>query len=1008
LSAKEPDWMERMRRVMPDPAVQEAFIAAASTWTRVKGQDLTKAEHLAHIESYLQKAEQGEYTTVLHEGALSRRGRVTQVCVTARTIGMDVLLIRPPTVHDRTRWKLVGGKQASVDLEATSDVASVLQQTLASMRVLGDRLPDTDTAREEALMETKEQPLDTLAGMVLTGVRELNEEAPFMTVLPMADGSFLTYDSGHGFHVVERPEPNTSGCYILLDATCTEVHHNRNPEPNGHEKYPGIPRDSWLMYLGGTLVDALGRFDASQPVTMLDGTPDQRWIPLTSTVVEWLSEDPLKVIPHRLLYEQHHVLEGPITMASAHHVASFVESFVVPNNENDGATLRRLDDLSESILNKQTSLKEREQLVEDTGKQGFARFNKQEHVDLRKKKGVQARWCDGHVLIDDHRGYVIFDDTPSTTEAQRQRTHGNALHNRSDQFAFSRNSGKIWDRNKMPHHFRYRQQKRASRSIMLDTLEGLHLVARARDLRKKKETVLKETACGELLERLQPIHSSMDEDIPSIGLYLPIRSLHGAKNDRRFSAFTDISDEDMKGYIRSLNHLEDLPDGKIPEKMIADIEERAGGLYWSTLMQRTQTAWEIMHSTPCHRCNVARGTPCHENSPSFYHTEKFDFKGREHKKLVHKSLIHEAIRDHVLRDFLSLMDGGYTLPAKAYWAEEELRPGFRSGGVRSLSEPLHPALENGKKTHTVPPRPFSCNHRKDAACKKPINWDELVRAHINPAHRQNLNVQSKREERGTGSKGGRVREYISSDEGTEPPLTMQNLMADVVKRELALRTFQWSERLGRLDGQTTWGERLLWEYITAAPEKSVRTVAIDAPTRHNEVLVPLLNFSTRYIDEDHPAPRFNLPRSTLDGERPKTVLKQSEASWVWSRRRLEPSVVGGILPIVTPDLSMSDLVNLVCANGVGVAVAIDAWNVVDESTLPEEERCCSADVEWYITPKLFDDCEPQCHRTFGGFLGRLASTHRLHLQAHEVVHERRLLGVLRLETVLEWLFSSAA
>jgi len=1007
LSANEPDWMERMRRIMPDPAVQEAFIAAASTWTRVRGKNLTKADHIAHIKSYLQKAEQGEYTTVLHEGALLRRGRVTQVCVTARAFGMDVLMIRPPTVHERTRWKLVGGKQAFVDLDVESNVATVLQQTLTSMRVLGDPIPDTDVAREEALVETNEHCLAPLAGMVLTGVRELNEEAPFMTVLPLADGSFLTYDTEHGFQVVERPEPNESGCYILLDASCAEVHHNRNPEPIGHEKYPGIPRDSWLMYLGGTLVDALGRFDASKPVTMLDRTPDQRWIPLTSTVVEWLSEDPLKVIPHRLLYEQHRLHEGPITMASAHHVASFVESFVVPNNENDGATLRRLDDLTESILNKHTSLEDRKDLVEDTGKKGFARFSEQKHVDLRKKKGVQARWCDGHVLIDDHRGYVIFDDTPSTTEEQRLRTHGNALHNRSDQFAFSRNSGKIWDRNKMPHHFRYRQQKRASRSIMLDTLEGLHLVARARDLRKKKETALKETACGELRERLQPIDSSMDEEIPSIDLILPICSFQGVMNDRKFSAFTDISDEDMKGYIRSLNHLEDLRDGKIPEKMIAEIEERAGELYWSTLMQRTQTAWEIMHSTPCHRCNVARGTPCHENSPSIYHTEKFAFMGREHKKLVHKSLIHEAIRDHVLRDFLSQMAGDYTLPTKQYWAEEGKRPGFRSGGVRSLSEPLHPALVNGKRTHTVPPRPFSCNHRKDAACKKPINWDEVVKAHINPAHRQNLNVQAKQEDRGTGSKGGRVREYISSDEGTEPPLTIQNLMADVVKRELALRRFQWNERLGRLDGQTTWGERLLWEHITAAPEKRVRTVAIDAPTQHQDVLVPLLTFSTRTNDDDHPAPRFNLPKSTLNGKRPKTVLRPSETSWVWSRRSVDPSVVGGILPIVTPDLSMSDLVNLVCTNGVGVAVAIDAWFVVDEGTLPEDERCCSADEEWYITPRLFEESEPQCHRTFGGFLGRLASTHRLHLQSHEVVHERRLLGVIRLETVLEWLFSKA-
>ena len=108
----------------------------------------------------------------------------------------------------------------------------------------------------------------------------------------------------------------------------------------------------------------------------------------------------------------------------------------------------------------------------------------------------------------------------------------------------------------------------------------------------------------------------------------------------------------------------------------------------------------------------------------------------------------------------------------------------------------------------------------------------------------------------------------------------------------------------------------------------------------------------------------------------------------------------GVLPIVPPDVTMGELLDVLCMNGVGVAISIDAWR--DRGSEPGVIRYPPADTTWYITKELFSE-QPPAYQTFGSFLSYLDAKDRLGLKADDVEHERRLFGVLLLEDALDYI-----
>ena len=95
---------------------------------------------------------------------------------------------------------------------------------------------------------------------------------------------------------------------------------------------------------------------------------------------------------------------------------------------------------------------------------------------------------------------------------------------------------------------------------------------------------------------------------------------------------------------------------------------------------------------------------------------------------------------------------------------------------------------------------------------------------------------------------------------------------------------------------------------------------------------------------------------------------------------------------------MGELLDIAAMNGIGVAVAIDAWSA---NGLPEtDEMFGTADTDWYINGDLFGENEPPAYRTYGSFLGALNTNKQLNIEVDQVKHERRILGVLLLDELL--------
>jgi hypothetical protein len=95
---------------------------------------------------------------------------------------------------------------------------------------------------------------------------------------------------------------------------------------------------------------------------------------------------------------------------------------------------------------------------------------------------------------------------------------------------------------------------------------------------------------------------------------------------------------------------------------------------------------------------------------------------------------------------------------------------------------------------------------------------------------------------------------------------------------------------------------------------------------------------------------------------------------------------------------MGELLDLAAMNGIGVAVAIDAWSA---NGLPETgDMFGPADTEWYISSDLFGKNEPPVYRTYGSFLGALNANKQLDIEVDQVKHERRIFGVLLLDELL--------
>ncbi|MDA8594567.1 hypothetical protein N9M86_00340 [Euryarchaeota archaeon] len=246
------------------------------------------------------------------------------------------------------------------------------------------------------------------------------------------------------------------------------------------------------------------------------------------------------------------------------------------------------------------------------------------------------------------------------------------------------------------------------------------------------------------------------------------------------------------------------------------------------------------------------------------------------------------------------------------------------------------------------------------------------------------------------------------------PFTVQSNMFGSVSRTVHRMVWQKVDRYSMKihDGAVPIEERLLWEFIT--PQKSITTVPVDREEPNEKYdQLDILSFK--------PDPTSGTRFKHVDAEqvnekgqmRPNSILSPADnRMWTWKhsgpRSYLEHgALIGeGKLPIISPDSSLREAIEIATSNGIGVAIGIDAWFldediVADSKTKSVPSSRCLEDERWHIEERLFDASERGIGaRTFCGFMARLHKEKRLNIASKKVLQERRVYGILLLEDML--------
>jgi len=289
----------------------------------------------------------------------------------------------------------------------------------------------------------------------------------------------------------------------------------------------------------------------------------------------------------------------------------------------------------------------------------------------------------------------------------------------------------------------------------------------------------------------------------------------------------------------------------------------------------------------------------------------------------------------------------------------------------------------------------------------------ITETHLLPAGLRNKS--------GNKTSKGKTSAYLSTS-STEPPLVLQNQFYSILKRDLELvknirikaGNLHYDLAKTRQTSNSTTNQLLIWECLTNNKKESITTVAIDEPRDGEKITVPILkittdekikknrfNFKSREIQQSN-----NICQGTIFDQPLKTnrVLEQSNLQWNWNRNKRIGDDFAGILPIITPDFSIQEAMEIASLNGVGVAISIDSWEDMGNQDYQIEYGCM--DHSWYIDENLFDSSEPKLHRTFCSFVRYLSDSHQLNIKQSSVKHSRRIFGILLLNDLLECFTSS--
>jgi len=240
-----------------------------------------------------------------------------------------------------------------------------------------------------------------------------------------------------------------------------------------------------------------------------------------------------------------------------------------------------------------------------------------------------------------------------------------------------------------------------------------------------------------------------------------------------------------------------------------------------------------------------------------------------------------------------------------------------------------------------------------------------------------------------------------------PSLTQQVRLFSAQRRLLHRKQEENYDRYSFVEATPSRNSRLLWEWVTSMEASDFSTVAIDdyqdVDGLHS---VPVLSMEATQIDEQ----RFRFNESdTLRTSSLQERFVQTDDVWWWGETcpvrqegieawlETASSGVGwGKLPIVSPDVSLKEAMDIAAMSGGYVAVGIDAY-IWDGPQGPRNQQLSRDDEAWKISESLFADDNARISKDMNENEITITRTLPQSIsQTPPLFVQRRLLGVLRL------------
>jgi hypothetical protein len=954
---KQSDWKELAKGVFQDQSVAESFIALADSWTGSREKTFSNHENdkLAHISAYLNKQKNGEYITEVSrdkgKSSVIRRVCVGQACITVNVKGNDYVLIQPPSKENRYQWKLPGGKLHQSDRGRA--------KVLASNPIIKKFLQKT----------ASEKSFYNLIESMTTTLRELNEELPFTTLLKFVDKDDQVWVSAQVNEDISKTEYkihnnlsfiDISKPYIELNSDEFYKYKNRRPEKPGKEKYHGIRLESELINIHGNLISLSGKVDIQQSILGDDNSGKFIWLPATPSTIEHLDAAPYHALSKELIFRSLNFNSESRVITPCFHEKSLLESIIRPI-KSDSTVMTLSSTLGE--LTDCFDLDTKKSIASDINDQNFVEWANDMANSKKNNPFALVKIKDDKI-----NGFTF--------------TEG--LHSRNQQLAIARISGELWQRKLLPHGFRYRQVKRRDTANLfhLHNISSEIMNARIIDERKGSER-------GDDNSRNKSA-SIVDGGISS---NFASRIIYPKSNPYASIDLLDLELVDLR---------KDYPD--LFENI--DALESTTNLNWKPVSRRLKAAYAMMNRVGCKDCDVEPGKPCLSDNLTQIRKEEFSLFGQQ--KITRMSIPNDPLSNALTVQLVNKIS----------------RLVYENEGFSEKFTPLKfPILENEQKAlnndnisvkwkelkqgKRAPTRPFVCQKRWKQCCTK-LDVKGITETHLLPAGLRNKS--------GNKTSKGKTSAYLSTS-STEPPLVLQNQFYSILKRDLELvknirikeGNLHYDNAKTRQTSNNSKNQLLIWECLTNNKKNAITTVAIDEPRDGEKINIPILRIAT---DEKIIANRFNFDSEDLKQSNDKCqgkifkqpqktnrVLEQSDRRWDWNRSKRIGDGSAGILPIITPDFSIQEAMEIASLNGVGVAISIDSWQDLGNQDYQIEYG--SMDHSWYIDENLFDKSEPKQHRTFSSFVRYLSDSHQLNIKQNSVKHSRRIVGILLLKDLLK-------